>query len=90
MDDQYWIKKYLAPTASHGCRWHADLPAACRGSCMSSSGRPQHGRGASLDHEVALPKQCRPTASYSWSGPREVCPPGPGCFRGNAFPDPAF
>ena len=69
MDDQYWIKKYLAPTASHGCRWHADLPAACRGPCMSSSGRPQHGRGASLDHEVALPKQCRPTASYSWSGP---------------------
>jgi hypothetical protein len=37
MDDQYWIKKYLAPTASHGCRRHADLPGACRGSCMSSS-----------------------------------------------------
>jgi hypothetical protein len=36
MDDQYWIKKYLAPTASRGCRWHAHLPAACRGSCMSS------------------------------------------------------
>ena len=91
MDDQYWIKKYLAPTASHGCRWHADLPAACRGSCMSSSGRPQHGRGASLDHEVALPKQCRPTASYSWSGPgkcvRRVrvlqgeCISGPGVLK---------
>ena len=43
MDDQYWIKKYLAPTASHGCRCQAAGSVSAgsgvlQGECISGPG----------------------------------------------------
>jgi hypothetical protein len=74
----------LHPTAAAGmptCQLHAE-DHVC-----PAEGRPQHGRGASLDHEVALPKQCRPTASTLGQAPGSVSA-GSGVLQGECISGP--
>jgi hypothetical protein len=78
-------------TATHACRQHVGMQRIMDVQLKSGYNTD---RGPAWIMRERFSKSCQ-TAYFRGCfllqvSPREVCPPGPGCFRGNAFPDPAF